>query len=110
MRGPTAAGQITKLCNASWSQFRALARWTKAPSFHHVSAVEHARRSWLLASFSLRSGTHVPTYAPLRSSRKPRQKPGLTGGQLKDLAKGQTKATMVMSEVSRVMKTRVADP
>src|SRR6188768_380892 len=51
-------------------------------------AGEHARRSWLLASFLLRSGAHVPTYAPLRSSRKPRQKPGLAGGQLRRRAVG----------------------
>ena len=49
-------------------------------TFHRISAVGHARRSWLLASFSLRSDAHVLKYAPLRSSRKPRQKPGLAGG------------------------------
>jgi hypothetical protein len=40
---------------------------------------QDARRSWILASFSLRSGAQVPTYVPLRCSRKPRQNPSLTG-------------------------------
>jgi hypothetical protein len=57
-----------------------------------ISAVEHARRSWVLASFSLRSGAHVLKYAPLRSSRKPRQNPGLASGQLKDETNGQREA------------------
>src|SRR5690554_5484927 len=41
---------------------------------------QDARRSRVLASFPLRSGAQVPTYVPLRCSRKPRQNPSLTNG------------------------------
>src|ERR1041384_5222475 len=47
-----------------------------------VPCGEDAPRSWVLASFSLRSGAHVLKYAPLLSSRKPRQGPSLRGGRL----------------------------
>src|SRR4051812_48092485 len=46
----------------------------------HLSTGRHARRFRVLASFSLRSDAHVLKYAPLRSSRKPRQNPNLAGG------------------------------
>src|SRR6476661_4876984 len=54
-----------------------------------ISTGKDARRSWLLASFSLRSSAHVLKGAQIRSSRKPRQKPGLAGGQLPDQTNGQ---------------------
>ena len=44
-----------------------------------ILSLNHARRFWVLASFSLRSGAHVPSYAPLRCSRKPRQNAKLAG-------------------------------
>ena len=39
----------------------------------NISSTCRARLFRVLASFSLRSGAHVLKYAPLRSSRKPRQ-------------------------------------
>jgi hypothetical protein len=44
-----------------------------------ILSCHDARRFWVLASFSLRSGAHVDTYAPLRCSRKPRQNRKLAG-------------------------------
>src|SRR6188472_879611 len=84
----TRQGRATDARNRSATKTRTGGSWL-VPAYlplylHHglVAAVGHARRSWLLASFSLRSGAHVLKYAPLRSSRKPRQKPGLAGGLL----------------------------
>jgi hypothetical protein len=66
-------------CHAQGSNLRSTNALVHAASpearldFVVVSAVGHARRSWSLASFSLRSGAHVLKYAALRCSRKPRQ-------------------------------------
>ena len=43
-----------------------------------ILSFQHARRFWVLASFSLR-GAHVPSYAPLPCSRKPCQNAKLAG-------------------------------
>ena len=64
-----------------------------SPPSHHWShfSWEHARRSWLLASFWLRSDAHVLLYAAVAvaatatwSSPKPRLKPGLASRRLLD--------------------------
>ena len=69
-------------------KYRRLSRRIRAgigngrPKFGTVADIfsfHHARRFWVLASFSLRSGAHVATYAPLRCSRKPRQNRKLAG-------------------------------
>ena len=44
-----------------------------------ILSFQHARRFWVLASFSLRAGAHVPLYAPLPCSRKPCQNAKLAG-------------------------------
>jgi hypothetical protein len=49
------------------------------PGIPGILSFHDARRFWVLASFSLRSGAHVDTYAPLRCSRKPRQNRKLAG-------------------------------
>ncbi len=38
-----------------------------------ILSLQHARRFWALASFSLRAGARVPSYAPLPGSPKPCQ-------------------------------------
>ena len=35
------------------------------PTIPHISSFQPARRCWVVASFSLRAGAHVPWYAPL---------------------------------------------